>query len=80
MEQVLSRLQFKTLLMHIDDVIIYSKSVEEGLTRLETVFQRFRSSNLKAKKCLLFQRKVTYLGHKVLDKGIETDFSKVSST
>ena len=81
MEQVLSGLQFKTLLIYIDDVIIYSKSVEEGLTRLETVFQRFRSSNLKlkAKKCLFFQREVTYLGHKVSDKGIETDPSKLSA-
>ena len=43
------------------------------------VLKRFRKANLKLKpkKCKLFQKAVSFLGHVVSDKGIHTDPSKV---
>lgn len=55
MESVIDWLQWKTALIYLDDVIVYGTTFEEELGRLETVFLRFRTVNLKLnpKKCLL---------------------------
>lgn len=81
MENVLAGLQFEILLIYLDDVIIPCKDFQDGIERLETVFQRFRKAELKlkAKKCTLFQKEVIYLGHKVSENGIETDPAKVEA-
>lgn len=81
MERVLHGLQWDTLLIYLDDVIIFSHSIEEGMERLEEVLQRFRGANLKlkSKKCNLFQREVRYLGHLVSAEGVATDPEKVSA-
>ena len=65
MEKVLKGLQWQTLLLYLDDVIIFSKDFESHLERLAEVCQRFRSAWLKLRpeKCQLFQREVHYLGH-----------------
>ena len=56
MENVLSGLQFETLLVYLDDIIIPCKDFEQGLQRLEMVFQWLRQAGLKlkGKKCSLF--------------------------
>ena len=53
METVLRGLQWKTLLVYLDDVIIFSKDFKSHLERLEEVLLRFEEANLKlkAKKC-----------------------------
>ena len=79
MERVLSGLHWQILLVYLDDIIVYAKTVEEELRRLATVFQRLRESGLKlkAKKCHLFKESVLYLGHIVSAQGISTDPEKV---
>ena len=81
LENVLSGLQFETLLVYLDDIIIPCKDFEQGLQRLEMVFQRLRQAGLKlkGKKCFLFQKEVIYLGHKVSKQGIQTDPAKISA-
>lgn len=68
-------------LIYLDDVIIFSKTIEQHITRLEKVFQRLQEYNLKLnpKKCKFFKTKVTYLGHVVSSEGIQTDPSKVEA-
>ncbi len=58
-------LNLKECLIYLDDVIIFSKTFEEHLERLEAVFQRLHANGLKLKpsKCELFRVRVTYLGH-----------------
>lgn len=53
MERVLRELLSKICLMYLDDVIIFSKTFEEMIQRLRTVFQPFRTAclNLNPKKC-----------------------------
>ena len=79
MESVLKGLKLKTCLIYLDDVIIYGRSFEEELERLDEVFSRFASAGLKLKsrKCVLFQKSVAYLGNIVNEHGIETDPAKV---
>ena len=48
---------------------------------MREVFLRLRKANLKlkAKKCLLFQKKILYLGHIVSEDGVSTDPSKIKA-
>ena len=79
MERVLAGLQWEICLVYIDDVIIFSRTVDQHLTQLRTVFQRLMMAGLKLKpkKCNLFRKQVQYLGHVVGDKGIQTDPEKI---
>ena len=81
MEQVLKGLQWKVLLLYLDDVIVFSADFESHLERLETVLQKFRSAGLKLKpsKCELFQKQVKYLGHVVSASGVSADPDKVKA-
>ena len=81
MELTLSDLHWKTCLVYLDDIIIFSKTVEEHLSRLQEVFQRLRDAGLKLKpsKCKLLQTSVKYLGHVVSNQGVETDPEKTQA-
>ena len=60
-------------LIYLDDVIVYSRTKEEHLTRLRAVFECFLESGLKLKpsKCHFFRTEIRYLGHKVSAAGME---------
>ena len=79
MERVLGQLQWQICLCYIDDILVYSSTISEHLSRLETVLSRLENANLKLKpkKCHFFQSKVTFLGHVVSSDGISTDPAKV---
>jgi transposase InsO family protein len=81
METVMRGLQWKTLLVYLDDLIVFSKDLKTHLERLEEVFKRLRRANLKLKpsKCKLFTQEVDYLGHVVGKEGIKTDPKKVDA-
>ena len=81
METIFTGLQWKELILYIDDIISYSTNFEEGLDRLGVVFQKLKEAGLtlKSKKCILFQRKVQFLGHVVSEEGISTDPEKISA-
>jgi len=51
--------------VYIDDILIYSRTLEEHLSHLKTVMTRLTHAGLKLKpsKCLLVQKEVNYLGH-----------------
>ena len=80
MDTTLAGLQWSTCLVYLDDVIIYSRTLEEHVRRLRDVFQRFRSAGLKLKptKCHLLKKSVEFLGHIVSGRGISTDPAKIS--
>ena len=70
MQMVFSGLLWKIVILYLDDIICHSKTFEEQFTNLELVFERLRNSNLKLnpKKCNLFQKEVTFLGHTISQK------------
>ena len=72
MEEVLGDLLLKTVLVFIDDLCIFSTSVEEGIERLTGVFEKLKKANMKLRpsKCKIMQQSVEYLGSVVSHKGI----------
>ena len=72
-------MHWKCCLVYRDDIIIYAKSVEQHLKKLEEMFSCMRAAGLKVKrsKCQLFRDSVTFLGHTVSGQGIGPDQSNV---
>ena len=58
---------------YLDDILVFSKNIEEHLQHVEILFQRLRQANLKlaARKCNFLKRHVQYLGHLISGDGIE---------
>ena len=79
MEQCLGDLNMKICAIYLDDLIIFSSTLEEHLYRLDKVLTRLRECNLKLspKKCNFLQTKVKYVGHIVSENGVEADPEKV---
>ena len=71
---------YSTVLLYLDDIIVFSSTFEEHLERLDQVFSCLRQHGLKVKpsKCHLLQQEVKYLGHIVSAKGISADPEKIS--
>ena len=81
MNHVLGNENFNSLLIYLDDVLVFGKSVDEMLQRLDTVFGKLRAFGLKIKpqKCSLFRREVKFLGHIVSAAGVATDPEKIKA-
>ncbi|GBM39276.1 Transposon Ty3-I Gag-Pol polyprotein [Araneus ventricosus] len=81
METVLRGLSSEACLVYLDDIIIVGRTFEEHLNNLRKVFQRLQKANLKLspKKCRLFQKEVTYLGHVISAEGVKTDPGKIKA-
>ena len=81
MEKVLRGLHWETLLIYLDDVIIFAKDMSTHLQRLEEVLRRLKEAGLKLKpsKCQFFADSVNYLGHVVSRDGVSTDPAKVEA-
>lgn len=79
MERIFGDQRYQSDLLYLDDVIVFSATVDEHLKRLEEVFARLEKQNLKVKlsKCQFFQSQVSYLGHVVSAEGVATDPLKI---
>ena len=79
MERILGDQHFQSLLLYLDDVVVFSPSFEQHLVRLGLVLSRFREHGLKVKwsKCSMFQHKVSYLGHVISEEGVSTNPEKI---
>ena len=78
MEACLGDQNYETLLIYLDDILVFSSTVEQHMTRLQVVFERLRKHGLKLKpkKCHFFKPEVKYLGHIVSSAGVATDPDK----
>ena len=65
-------------IIHLDDIIIYSKDPASHLVRLEAMIQNLDATRLKLKpsKCKLFHKQITYLGPIIYTQEIATDPKK----
>ena len=81
MERVFAGLTYVTLLIYLDNIIVYGKTFEEHLHNLEVVFQRLADANLKlnTEKCIFFQVQVSFLGHLVSENRIAVDPEKTKN-
>lgn len=78
METVMAGLQLDICLIYLDDVIVVGKTFENMIENHTMEFDRIIAAGLKLKpkKCVLFSRKVLYLGHVITEHGISTDPEK----
>lgn len=81
MDTVLAGLKWQTCLVYLDDVVVFSATFEEHLTRLKGVLQAIRSADLtiKPEKCHLGFEELKFLGHIVSQQGIRPDPDKTSA-
>jgi hypothetical protein len=69
----------KFVVVFIDDILVFSRSVENNEEHLRLVLQKLREHQLYAKfsKCDFWLKEVSFLGHIITDGGIVVDPSKV---
>jgi len=69
------------VVVYIDDILIYSSSLEEHAKHLRKVFQRLRENKLYAKleKCKFGVTEVDFLGHRITQQGLMMDDHKVKA-
>ena len=81
MDQAMLGLNMMSLLVYLDDIVVYSTTVGEHLSSLESLFVRLRQVNVKLKpsKCQLLRDTIHFLGHVVNREGVSTDPEKVSA-
>jgi hypothetical protein len=65
----------------IDDILIYSKGLEEHEDHLRIVLQKLREERLYAKfsKCEFWLERISFLGHVISKEGITVDPKKVEA-
>lgn len=81
MDQLLAEVKGDECLVYLDDIIVYSATIEEHCQRLEKVLARLDEANLRANidKCHFAQGEVHYLGHIVSSEGVRPDPKKVDA-
>jgi hypothetical protein len=78
MEECLGDLNYKICVIYLDDLIIFSKTFDEHLERLDIILAKLKEYNLKLAptKCYFSIENIKFLGHVANAKGIQTDFDK----
>ena len=71
----------KTMEILMDDFVVYGTTFENCLHNLNKVLQRCKDTNLVLnwERCRFMVREGIVFGHKVSEKGIEVDDSKIDS-
>ena len=65
LDMILSGVRWQTCLVYLDDVIVFSRNVQEHLSHVNEILTLLRNAGvtLKLKKCDFFRNKVNYLGY-----------------
>ena len=78
---VLQAYLYKFCMVLLDDIIVYSNSVEEHLEHLRLIFEALELAKIfiKRKKCEFCKSRLHYLGHVVSADGIEAEGNKLQA-
>ncbi|CAH2088814.1 unnamed protein product [Euphydryas editha] len=81
MDNVLRDLQNVISLVHLDDKIVFSVSLQEHMVNLERVFKRLRGSNFKIQmnKSEFLKLETSYLGHVISNDSIKPNPDKITA-
>lgn len=71
----------KFVISFLDDILVFSRTLQAHVEHLRTVFTILRQHQLYAKesKCSFAQPQIEYLGHVISRDGVATDASKTSA-
>ncbi|GBG71097.1 hypothetical protein CBR_g8396 [Chara braunii] len=71
----------KFVIVYLDDMLIFSKTVEEHVAHLDKVLSLLRQHKFKinGEKCEFGRTRVLYLGHEISAEGLKPDDAKVAS-
>jgi hypothetical protein len=69
------------VLVHLDDLLLFSETIEDHVRRMRLIFERVREDNFKLSvaKCTFAVPGVVYLGHVVNTYGVAPDPSKIAA-
>lgn len=78
-KEVLHEYLYKEVLVYLDDILIYTETMEEHIKLVHAVLKKLRSIELytKLSKCEFHQDEIDYLGYCISHDGIEMDPEKV---
>ena len=81
MNEVFRPLLDKSVVIYLDDILIYSRSWEDHQRHIAEVLDRLRAHQLYAKisKCEFGKSKVEFLGHIVSNDGVAVDNRKIEA-
>ena len=81
MEKCIGNMAFTDVMVYLDDLLIFSKTLEEHEEKLDKVLTRLEAYGLKLNpaKCQFVQPSVKCLGHVVSKRGVETDPDKIEA-
>lgn len=81
MNSVLANQLRHSVLVFVDDILVYSKTLTEHVEHLRQVLQILTDHQLKVKrsKCSFGQTQLAYLGHIISKNGVATDDSKIAA-
>ncbi|GBN48124.1 Transposon Ty3-I Gag-Pol polyprotein, partial [Araneus ventricosus] len=79
MDNLLRHLKWTMCLCYLDDIIVFSETFKDHISRLRTVLKCIQEAGLvlNPKKCLFAAREVKILGHLVSRNGVRPDPDKV---
>lgn len=80
MNSILADYIGKICLVYLDDIIIFSTSLQEHICSLKAIFKRLKEVNLKVQldKSEFLKRETDYLGHIISGDGIKPNPMKIS--
>lgn len=81
MDNILRGLQSEICFVYLDDIVIFSTSLQEHISRLRSIFERLREANFKIQldKSEFLRKEVSYLGHIITPSGVHPNPDKVSA-
>lgn len=80
-QNVLGSLLNNGTINYLDDIIVYSETLEQHFELLSTIFQRLKQHNIKLKlsKCTFVQPEVEYLGHVISFNSVKPSSRQVKA-
>lgn len=78
-EHCLGDMNLDSILIYLDDIVVFSATFEEHLSDLDAVLARLAhyGLKLKVKKCHLFKHEIEYLGHVISKRGVLPNPEKI---
>ena len=75
MDKVLGTMKWQSVLVYVDDVLIFSKTYEQHMRDIDMVLSKLRDAgvHLGAKKCSFVRQSIPYLGVQIGPDGILPD-------